>query len=322
MQLSLKSAARLELTRRSSARAPLFTAVGFALMALLPLCGPGPVTLARTLFGAALSLVAAALFAYAWPRVHTVGIALDSGTLELEGRTVPLARARALALASGGATREGALRVRYRVELLLDDAERVVLLERSDPARVLADLRELLRHLSLPVQTGWGLPEHAEPWRDEGRIDSPPRSGAEHTRPYEGELGAGIMVLGGFGVIGGAMTIMHSARIEHALPTSFESYALSSITGTLVLALALFLLTDRAEASVDDKELTLERRAFGLRLARRRIPLGDVRGVYSVGPADGNPLHLLVDAKAGPIAWPFAGPGADAFMRRFARSEG
>src|SRR5262245_32946451 len=119
MVLVQASSTRLEFATRSSLKAPLFTAAVLAVMSALPLLAPGPTTAFRLVFAVALFAVAAGLLATSRRRWRRVRMLLDAGQLELGERSVPLASARSIALTTGGSTREGALRTRYRAELVL-----------------------------------------------------------------------------------------------------------------------------------------------------------------------------------------------------------
>ena len=315
MVLRYASPARLELSKRTSVRAPLLSALALLGMALASLLAPGGLTPSRGAFVAFLVGVSLLLLASSLPRRSGIRISLDTGLFEHEARRTPLGRVRFLALTTAGDALDRTPRARYRVEASFDDGEQVVLLERADPARVLADLRTLLGHWSVPLRRGWGLPETAEPWRESGPALSKPVTPLSVSgRPHESELGAGLCTLGGGLVIGTAMTVMHLSRIRRGELTDALSFALSGITLSLVLLIAAFLLTDRVVAETRAGELVLTRRALGLALSTRRVPLERLRGVYAVGMSAASPHHLLVD-DGQLFSVRFAGDGAERFAR-------
>lgn len=322
MVLVSASPARLELRRRAGFQAPLLTAALFGLFALSPLVAPGPVTARRAAFALALALVAVGLGALARIREKNIQILLDAGVIEAGERTIPLARARGLALTSGGSTLEASAFTRYRAELTLDGGERLVVLEGPDPARVLADLRELLVYLPLPVTPGWDLPPGIEPWQKQSAAEPHAAEATveERGRPGESELGAGICVLGGALIIATAMGLMHGARISRGDATSFFSYLLSAVLLGFVLVLGVFMVTDRVTARLEPDGLTVVRRALGITWSRWQVPSRDLRGLFATGLVPGEPRHLVVESSERLFSIRFFGPGAARFAAR-ARSE-
>jgi hypothetical protein len=319
MVLTHASPARLELSKRSSVRAPVLTAVALALLASSALLAPGPVTLSRSMFAATLFAVCGLIIATCLPQRARVRLSLDTGLCELDERKIPLARARFLSLETTGSRFDRAARSRYRVELVFDGGERCLLLERADPAAVLRDLRVLLRHWALPVRTGWGLPPGAEPWLESCSPVTPPAEPiAVHARPLPGELGTGLAVLGGALVIGTAMTLMHLARMRRGEPTDALSFALSAVTLTLILAIAVFMLGDRVHAAAEGHALCVRRSVLGLPLKNVLVPLSKLRGIYATGMNAAEPTHLLVDGEE-LVALPFASEAARRFAEAFSR---
>lgn len=314
MLLRHASPARLELRTRGSWGAPLLSAALFFGFGLSVLLAPGPVTASRAAFAALLAAVAATLGVWARPRERSVRVALDAGVVEAGERSFPLTRVRAIALGSGGSTLEAAPFPRYRAELLLDDGSTLVVLDDGDPSRVLRDLRSMLAHWQVPVTSGWGLPLGAEPWRSQSKQSPVIASNVEErARPREGELGAGICVLGGALVVGTAMALMHGARISRGEPSSVLSYALSGSLLGFILLLGVFMVTDRVTARLSEHELRVERRALGIHWSRLTVPVERLGGVWAVGLVPGEPRHLVVDRDGELLTLAFYGEAAARF---------
>lgn len=320
MVLAHASPTRLVFWSKRSIGPTVLTGVVLLVAGSLPLLDAGPMTPVRALTAAA--IYAAALTLIFIGRRHTdqIVVALDRGTLEVGGRSTPLTRVRFVSLSSTGSTEEKAARSRYRAELVLEEAKRVVLLERADPAGVLLDLRRTLALWPLPVRTGWGLPDHAEPWKSGGqpRALSTSDRHVEGGVPFVNERGAGMCILGGAIVVGVAMGLMHGARVQRGDPTGLLSWVLSATAVAIMLGLAVFFLTDRVEARLEQGTLVIDRRAFGLRRTLSTLGAGEVFGVYAVGVDPDVPQHLLLDAGSALRAFPLAGEPA----RRFARALG
>lgn len=320
MQLRYASPARLEFRKRGSWGAPVITAILLGLFALTPLLAPGPVTSSRAAFALLLGLVALALVLLARPRERNVRIALDAGVIEAADQSFPLARARAIALTSGGSTLEAAPFARYRAELVIDGGERLVVLESADPARVLRDLGRTLGYLPLPVTPGWGLGVGAEPWR---RHPPPARRelGApieERGRPGESELGAGLCVLGGAVVVGTVMALLHNARFQRGEASAWLSYLLSALLLGFIVLLGCFMVSDRVSARLQGAELVIERRALGIVWSRLCVPAPRLGAVHAVGLVPGEPRHLLVEAGDELFSIAFVGEGATRLAARIA----
>jgi hypothetical protein len=312
MILRQASAERLEVMKQTSVKAPWFIALSFGLLGLTPLFAGGVPTLPRIAMSAALFCACAALVAFSRPRAEILSVDLVKRTIEGKDGSIALDQAKRYSLEAGGrASEDEAPRNRYRVELVLEDDRRITWLERSDPARVLGDLRTALRYLPLPVSEGWGLPAGAEPWRT-GKKSEPKQLAALSVkgRPHQHELGAAICAIGGVLVIGTVVTLSHGARLERGAHISGLSWTLSGLLLALVALIAGFLLTDRVIVRTSAGALSVERRAFGFRLAQRSIPLASVRGAYAVGPDPAEPLHVLIDAEDEIAAIPLVGEPA------------
>lgn len=324
MRLRHASPARLEFRKRGSWGAPVVTGLLFALFAFTPLLAPGPVTAARAAFAVALGAVAVGLTLLAWPRERNLRVALDSGVIDADDRSVPTRRARGVVLSSGGSTLEAAPFARYRVELVLDGGDRLLLLEDSDPARVLADLRRTLAHWSLPVTSGWGLAPGAEPWRARAAnvAGAPATPVAERARPAESELGGGICVLGGAVVVGTAMALMHGTRIARGEPSAVLSYVLSGLLLGFIVVLGAFLVSDRVTARLEASGLVIERRALGISWSRRAVPAERLSAVYAVGLVPGEPRHLLIETADELFSVAFVGDGATRLATHVAKWAG
>lgn len=310
MLLDIATPVRLEFRKRGSWSSLVLIGAVAAVFALIPLLAPGPMTLARAGVAATLGMTAALLIARARPRDRSVRLALDAGVISIGERNVPLSSARGFALSSGGSTQEAAPFACYRVELVLDGGERVVLLEHASPARVLSDLRRALGYFPLTVTSGWGLPPGAEPWLKRERAAIGVEPFRERGRPHDGELGGGICVLGGALVVGTAMGLMHGARIRRGDSTDLLSYGLSASLLAFILIVGLFMVTDRVTAALEGGRLVIERRAVGVRWRRLEVPADRLVGVWAVGLVAGEPRHLLIATVDGLTAVPFLGEGA------------
>jgi hypothetical protein len=320
MILRQASPERLVVMNRTSMKAPWFIALSLGLLGTTPLLSGGVPTLPRIVASALLFLAAALLFAFSRPRSEVMTVDLAKKLITPAGAPIALERAQAFVLTAGGQTmQDDAARSRYRVELLLDDGRSLPWLERSDPAPVLSDLRSALRYLPLPVRTGWGLPKGAEPWRP----DQPAGKGRAlpltvRGRPHQFELGAGICAVGGSLVIGTVITLSHGARLQRGEEISVLSWVLSGTLFAIVSVIAAFLLSDRVRVKSDERTLAVERRALGMSLAERAIPLSNVQGAYAVGPDPATPLHVLVCQKDEISSIPLVGEPARMVARAFA----
>lgn len=320
MFLRQASPERLEVMKRTSMKAPWFIALSLGLLGTTPLLSGGVPTLSRIAASALLFLAASALFAYSRPRAELISVDLAKKLISVKQGPIALERAQAFALRAGGlAMQDDAQRNRYRVDLLLDDGRALAWLERSDPAAVLGDLRSALRYLPLPVRTGWGFPNGVEPWRPDQKAPTGSRAPSLDVRgrPHQYELGAGICALGGSVVIGTVITLSHGSRLQRGDEISMLSWILSSLLFGIVTIIAGFLLSDRVRVTTDERTLTMERRALGMKLARRSIPLDDVQAAYAVGPDPKEPLHVVLCEKDAISSIPLVGEPARAVARAF-----
>lgn len=318
MLLHTATPARLEFRRRGAWSATILAAAVIGLFALTPVLAPGPVTAARAAFAALLGATALVLGASARPRDRYVRLTLDAGVIDTGARSLPLASARGWVLGSAGSTLEGAAFTRYRAELRFEGGDRLVLIESPDPSVVLRELRRAHAYLPLPVTPGWGLESGSEPWRPHRpRISrSIEDAVSERARPYEGELGAGLCVIGGAVVVGTAMALMHGARIGRGEPTAFLSYALSASLFGFILLVGLFMLSDRVSATLARDQLVVERRALGIRWRRYAVPIDQVCCVHAVGLVPNEPRHLVIETEASVVALAFSGEAASRFAAR------
>ena len=163
---------RLRLVRRTPVRAPALAGVALLALAVVPLAvheARSPCTIvALTLrAGASLEVVRRSR-----ARLEQVDISLPDFAVEGRSDTGRPTRPRAISLTHG--TRGHApTRLTYRAELLTDESEPQLLLERDEPAGVLADLSRLLRHVDLPLARGWGIPDGASPWEPNRPASTP-----------------------------------------------------------------------------------------------------------------------------------------------------
>ncbi|MCA9592642.1 MAG: hypothetical protein KC776_05000 [Myxococcales bacterium] len=297
MVLGRITATTLEFYRRGRLRAPLLTATAFAVLALLPLLTPGvpdghPIATA-VLLGA----LSVSLFWYSVRRAERLIVDLAQGVVRTRRGDLPLSGARELVLTNTTEVDE-APRRRYRIELLFASGAHLRLLEGSDPARVLSDLRKVLGVLELPVRTGWGLPPGATPWRDgeaPAAAATAPAFVAE-ARPYESQGRTAATVFGGTVVIAVAMGIMMTARLRRGEAISALSASLAAVTLLILLVVGVVVLGLRTRVRWGDGTLDIERTVFGHAFGRERVVVEKLRGVHAVSPGTEMLEHVLLDA--------------------------
>ncbi|HMJ14015.1 MAG TPA: hypothetical protein VK524_21505 [Polyangiaceae bacterium] len=276
-------------------------------MSVVPLLMGPPFTFARLLTTGMLAAIAVLMLGSGRARRLSIVVDLDSGTLTRGTRVTSLSRVSALRLGGAQQSPERAPHIPYRVEVLLGDGRRECLLERDEPASVLQDLARVLRVWRLPVQRGWGLPQHARPWQldDEkaAPIQSAPAIDVSGRSSPAAHGGALATALGG-GLVAFVITLILLARLRRNAPVDALSLILPGLSLGLLILLSTYLATARLRVSTNDG-LVVERRAFGLPWTRFSVPAPALLGVFAVAadPDPESPSHLLVQTRQGPFAF-------------------
>ncbi len=206
-------------------------------------------------------------------------------------------------------------RRRYRVELALAAGHHIRLLEGSDPARVLRDLRQVVLKLELPVRSGWELPANATPWLASPSAAHPPPTAAPfvaEARPHVSQGRTAVTVLTGAIVTSVAMGIMLVSRIRRDESLSALSLALTLGTVAILILLALLLTGLRTRVRWADGVLQLESGVFGRSWSVASVDAAELRGVYAVSATPGTVEHILLDTGDDLVAVPCAGGGGEA----------
>lgn len=300
MLLSHVSPGRLEFRRHRRSRAPLLVGVAFAALALLPLLSPGPVTLFRALTSVVLVASAVLLIRFTRPQSARVVLRVRDRILERDGEEISLGSCSAELVGAKDqeAAQPGSM---YRVELVLEDGRRELLLEHEDPADVVADLIRIREVLPLPVVSGWGLPQDAAPWEAPAPAADTAQGHVDLTvLRHPAQRSSAITTLIGGVATATAMGIMIGAQAERGDPISRLSVVLAGATVVLILLIGAFIATDRIRIW-GDTELRIERRALGIVWKRQLIPRAALRHAWAVGP-DAEPHHLLLQLDSGLLA--------------------
>lgn len=313
MVLSQVSRERLEFYGRTRVRAPLLVGVALAVMAVLPWLTSEPVFPWRALASVLLGAAAAWLIAASVPRRERLVIDLVDNVLRRGDDALPLSRVRSVRLRTTGPVEDDSPVLRYRADLVLNDARQQRLLERPDPAGVLADLRQVLKVLQWPVESGWGLPANAAPWTEPGAGGGSglaTRAEIDFRAPrFESQRAAAATVLGSGVFTCIAMTVMmlnERRRGGHVAPLSV---ALAASAIGLVLLVGMALATEHVRVR-KASELSIEQHVLGFAWRRFKLSPSSVRAVYLVGPDTASPRHLLFDAENRLFAVRCAGPAA------------
>lgn len=310
MVLSQMSRDRLEFRGRTRARAPLLVGIALAVMAVLPWLVSGPVFPWRALASALLAAGAVWVIAKCLPHREQLVIDLTSKVLLRKAGPLPLSRVRGVRLRTTGPVEDDWPVLRYRAELILDDARHQCLLERGEPAGVLADLRQVLRVLEWPVQSGWGLPADAAPWSErDAPVSTTPKSRPPldvRAARFESQKAAAATVLGTGVFTCVAMTVMIVNEVRRGGHVGMLSLALAASAAALVLLVGAALATEHVRVRTNGA-LSIEQRVLGFAWRRLQLSPGSVHGIYLVGPGPASPRHLLFDAESGPFAVRCAG---------------
>jgi hypothetical protein len=172
LTLTTATSTKLELRRTLAATPAVIAGVGFALMAIVPIAVAHSLTRERLLTSAILFAISATLLVRGRPRAESLQVDLVAKTLVTSRSVHDLRNVRHVVLTGHRESSAQSARERYRVELVLADGQRELLLERHEPAGTLRDLSRVLAVWPLHVELGWGLPRGATPWLSAGRSDA------------------------------------------------------------------------------------------------------------------------------------------------------
>ena len=297
----------IEISRTVRSSPALLVGIGFSIMALLPVLGPGPFSAARALTAALLGAVAVFLVR-AGRRRTRVAASFDPGrkTVRLDGgEPIPLGDARIVLEGRLGPSKP-LPETYYEATLELDSRRVVQLSESDDPAVVLSEIGSVLSAIDLPVRTGWGLADTAAPWEpmNQGAAALAPSDRAPiELRPEASKSakssGLTVIVMG-IG-IGAVMAVMVSSQLQKGGEVSALSYALPTLAIAVMLVAGAALVSRHQRLRVDG-EIVLETRVLGLPIATVVIDRADVGDVHLVSPDGADPRHVLVQTARGPVS--------------------
>ncbi len=199
----------------------------------------------------------------------------------------------------------------YRAELVHGDGSRLVLLERSEPAGVLADAVELARELEVPLTPGWGL--------DQQTLDdliAPRTASALHRfadaplklewAAFAGQRNAAITTLWAAGFVLVATFVMSESARATVTPGAL-SVVLPCIGAILVLVVGLWLFGLRGEVVVTQTDVTTERRWFTWPLGSKASVAAEIRAAAVVMPPGAIEGHIVLATARGYLAVPIRG---------------
>jgi hypothetical protein len=320
LELVSADASQLCFSGRRPPLAPVILTPLACSLAAVPWIAPGPPSTVQLGTSAAFSLVAVGIAAWCWPRRRHLRVV--SGDAAPPGaRAVQPASVRWLLDVAGP---DGAAPAGYTAALRTSDGAEQIVLENTDPERLLRQLAEVLRHWPGPVECRWGLPVAARPWSIE------PQSGprALPTAP--------------------ARTVLHSALAPRPLMWCAATMAalvvadlvllvvsagaklsyIHPLSGILPLCLALYLVLLAVALFSGGQRLTLagrlrkERSMFGVTRVLGEVRPETVRGVFAIGAPGADRWHVLVDSSDGPLSVPVSRGEAEALARETERALG
>jgi hypothetical protein len=296
-------------------RPPALVAVAFWLMTPLPLFVPERSGTVHYAFSALLAAIGVALVLASLRRPAS-RLEFGPRLLRTDDRTRAIAEARELVLSGAY---ENVLEPAYRAELVFDSGHRELLLESSEPARVVRDLAVLLPRLELPVRLGWGLPEGARPWQSRPSSPGSTRRAGVPLEPIELEsspsarrpalaLIIGAIALGALQVI-----LITSAlnRESHISPLSL-ALPLSSVVTVLLIGLVVW---SRRIIVTADRHVSIQVRILGIDLVKLGEAKAPVWDAWAISPEGGKPCHVLIATEAGPLSVPCEGDTAATLAR-------
>ncbi len=282
----------IEGARHSRRRATWLTAIGFVVMASIPLMGSGPMTGLRWATSLTLLAMAAGLFAFARPRRTQVRLRKQGANLSINGQNVR--RDQVELVMGAGQLTDGTPSSDYMVHLRVAEHPDMLLLEGRHPDRVLMDLRQLAEHLELPVRSGWGLPDAASPWKAADPTRTLPQQVLE-LHPFQRQRRVAFTVAAGTVGMAVAIWLMVSARLDLGRSIVWGSYALAGLTLVAAGLVAFGAWTDRCIVSISQTGIEVEHRMFGMRVGTTHTPAKRWVGAYRVHSTEGELVHVLLD---------------------------
>jgi hypothetical protein len=249
--------------------------------------GPGGIPI-----GAMVLMVLGAALTYASVR-RSPPIRIEDGRVWRGSLPVELGRSPRLVL-TGRLGNVERLRPAYGVLLRVPEGD-IKLLEHSNPAVVLMDLRRILASWDIAVESGWGLPDDAI------RPDSPRMLAGPSLlelsfqgRPGRSYREAGLTVLATGILIFLVLGRMVADRVSAGTPASTVSLAVPALLLVTVLFAGALVLTLRTTLTVG-RAVVYRQQVLGLTLRELELPVAMVWGLYAVAPVSGEVLHVLVD---------------------------
>lgn len=298
---------QLTFCARRQVLAPVFLCPLLLALGSLPWLAPPPMTPARAATSALCVAAATGLAAWARPRRRRLQV-LARPRAAADAVVVHPSKVRWV-LDAGHAP--GAARTTHRVALAAEGEERVVL-QGTDPERLLWQFSEVLRHWPGPVDCRWGLPDAARPWSVEPHSGPRARNGEDGVSAAIVPLAPRPLVwcmraMAGFVVVDLAFLLATAgAGLEHVHPLSaLLAAAFAGCLATLAAALGSGSTRLRVGGYVR-REAAL----FGLRRRSGGVRVESVRGVHVVGAPGAERWHVLIDSADGPLA--LEAPRADA----------
>ncbi len=278
----------LALVSNRRARPQWLGAVPLALLATLPLVGPGVVGAGRVIMALALGALAALWIGRSLPRRSLSRLERSGGKITI-GRTVHEPLAIALVGVREDSTNSA---LSFRAELITPSS-RVRLLDATDPAVVATQAEEIARFFDVPLEPGWGLPARALSGAKDGRRRGDPAELRVVGKPEPSQRAAGFTALGSTTFILCFVAVLLSSRLERGLLIETLSLVLPTLLVTFGLVVSCWILGLRSELSLSRNGLAYERYWFKQLLRRSLVPLSEIDGIYAVSPDGTVPTHVL-----------------------------
>ncbi|HEX9619489.1 MAG TPA: hypothetical protein VF989_05105 [Polyangiaceae bacterium] len=311
MRIKAAESSSIHIAVRDAPGGAFLPGVLFGVLAALPWLMPEPDAV-RAMWSFLLAAVAVALMWAARPRVRTLVLENAAGAWQAvldAKRRGPIER-----FTLTGTEHEGPARRanQYRLTGELRAGGSVTILESTDPAEVLADLRILQARRETPLEPGWGLDAPAlalildEPnalvGNDVGAAASAKGRTIElDVQRSQREAATSVFV----GAAGTTLIIaaVVGRRLRHHQTIAPLSIVLPALLVGFMLLIAVWIRARKVVVAVGSS-LVVERRRFGRAAERERYELSELRGAWPVGPARGEIAHILVATRRGPFALP------------------
>ncbi|MFO7179439.1 MAG: hypothetical protein DIU78_012135 [Pseudomonadota bacterium] len=197
---------------------------------------------------------------------------------------------------------------RYRV-VLHQGERRVLLLDHGDPARAIAELREIVRVTRAAVRPGWGLTdEDLEPGADPGDVVLHPLELVAPCAP--GQVRAGVAGCGGALFV--LVMFLSAPRAELEIHTLSVALPLLSVVG--VAAIGVLVLGVRRRVTITARGLRVEHLVFGRATLEIEVPRTELVAARATAPGT-RTCHVLLETRSGPRSIAVGGDAADAIVR-------